>query len=136
MQVKIGSKIRITDPTDEVMSWCRDNLILPNPDYSKKLRMHLWIGNTPSHLFLFEIDGNDLLIPFGCLRDILPLIEGSPIRTVFGNTARVDYRANVPLYDYQETAVDALVGEYYGILQSPAGSGKTQMGIEIGRAHV
>lgn len=131
MQVKIGSRIRITDPTDEIMDWCRDNLILANPEYAKKLRMHFWVGNTPSHLFLFEMDGNDLLIPFGCLRDILPFIEGSPIRTVFGNAARVDYRANVPLYDYQKTAVDALVADYYGILQSPAGSGKTQMGIAV-----
>ena len=76
MQVKIGSRIRITDPTDEIMDWCRDNLILANPEYAKKLRMHFWVGNTPSHLFLFEMDGNDLLIPFGCLRDILPFIEG------------------------------------------------------------
>lgn len=131
MEVKIGSKIRISDPSDELMEWCRDNLILANPDYSKKLRMHKWLGNTPSHLFLFELDGNDLLLPFGVLRDILQFIHGSPIRPIFGKGERVEYRANVPLYDYQETAVNALIADYYGILQSPAGSGKTQMGIAV-----
>lgn len=131
MQVEIGSKIKITDPTDELMSWCKDNLILDNPEYSKKLRMHLWTGNVPSRLFLFETDGNDLLIPFGCLRDILPFVKDCPIKTAFGNAERVDYQANVPLYDYQQTAVDALIEDYYGILQSPAGSGKTQMGIAV-----
>lgn len=131
MEVKIGSRIRISDPSDELMEWCRDNLILANPDYSKKLRMHKWLGNTPSHLFLFELDGNDLLLPFGVLRDILQFIHGSPIRPIFGKGERVEYRANVPLYDYQETAVNALIADYYGILQSPAGSGKTQMGIAV-----
>jgi len=39
--------------------------------------------------------------------------------------------ADVPLYDYQKAAVEAVCKAQYGILQSPAGSGKTQMGIAL-----
>ena len=35
----------------------------------------------------------------------------------------------IPLYDYQEKAVDECLARYFGVLQSPAGSGKTQMGL-------
>lgn len=49
----------------------------------------------------------------------------------FAAPVEVNYNADVPLYDYQETAVQAMVAAKYGILQSAAGSGKTQMGIAL-----
>ncbi len=54
------------------------NLVLVNPDYQKKVRMHLWVGDTlkQSFPFLYSMNGNDLILPFGCLRSILPLLEG------------------------------------------------------------
>lgn len=131
MEVEISSTINIKYPSEELLDWCRDNLILSNPDYSKKVRMHLWLGNTPEYLNLFEIHSDTLILPFGVLRNILPLISGCKMNVEFGKAERIDYKANVPLYDYQQKAVDALADEYYGILQSPAGSGKTQIGIAL-----
>ncbi len=43
----------------------------------------------------------------------------------------MDYGADVPLYDYQTEAVEQVFAKHYGILQAPAGSGKTQMGIAL-----
>ena len=43
----------------------------------------------------------------------------------------MDYQAQVPLYDYQETAVQAMLQKRYGILQALPASGKTQMGIAM-----
>lgn len=131
MQVIVGNAITIRNPTDEIKKWCKKNLILPNPEYAKKLRMHFWLGNTPPDLFLFENNGLDLVIPFGTLRSILPLCEGYDIQTTFSTPTTVNYNSSVPLFDYQEKAVNAVLNEYYGILQSPAGSGKTQMGIAL-----
>ena len=131
MQITVGNAITIRSPTDEIKKWCKSNLIIPNPDYAKKLRMHFWLGDTPPDLFLFENHGLDLVLPFGVLRQILPLCEGCEINTTFSPPITVDYHSSVPLYDYQEKAVNAVLEEYYGILQSPAGSGKTQMGIAL-----
>jgi superfamily II DNA or RNA helicase len=44
---------------------------------------------------------------------------------------QIDYGCNIPLYDYQEKAVEEMYWKQYGILQSAAGSGKTQMGIAL-----
>lgn len=130
MLTEIGSTIKITDPSQEIMDWCESNLVLVNPDYQKKVRMHLWVGDTPKQLFLYSMNGNDLILPFGCLRSILPLLEGD-WRKLYRNPVKVDFGGKVPLYEYQEEAVAAMLINHYGILQSPAGSGKTQMGIAL-----
>ena len=60
MQVTVGSQIRVDNPTPELVAWCKETLILPNPDYAKKARMHLWLGNPPQTISLVEQDGNVL----------------------------------------------------------------------------
>lgn len=52
-------------------------------------------------------------------------------QTFFISESYPEYGGKVPLYDYQEEAVAAMLINHYGILQSPAGSGKTQMGIAL-----
>lgn len=131
MQVTVGSQIRVDDPSPELVAWCKETLILPNPDYAKKARMHLWPGNTPQTISLVEQDGNTLVLPYGCLKQALSSGECEVVNELPSDPLQVDYKATVPLYDYQEEAVEALLGEYYGILQSPPGSGKTQMGIAL-----
>lgn len=133
MLTEIGSTIKITDPSKEIMAWCKENLVLSNPEYQKKVRMHLWVGDTPKQLFLYSMNGNDLILPFGCLRAILPLLEGD-WKKLYRKPVKVDFGGTVPLYEYQEEAVAAMLINHYGILQSPAGSGKTQMGIALAAA--
>lgn len=129
MFIEIGSRLKILDPSPELIKWCKENLEMTNPEYQQKARMHLWLGNTPRTLYLYEVNGNSLILPFGCLRAILPLLEGD-MKKLFKEPKKVDYGGKVPLYDYQEEAVAAMLINHYGILQSPAGSGKTQMGID------
>ena len=136
MFTEIGNQIRITYPEQEVINWCRDNLEMANPDFAKKQRMGFWTGKTPVKLYFYEIDGNTLVIPFGCLRSLKPfLTDINQVKQRFLPAEKVDFGGTVPLYDYQEKAVDAMYHSHYGILQSPAGSGKTQMGIALAVKH-
>lgn len=131
MITEIGSRLRITNPSPDMVDWCKKHLEIPNPEYQKKARMNLWLGDTPRTLVMYEVDGDSVIIPFGCLRSILPLLEGD-VKKLFAEQVKVDYKgAKVPLYDYQEEAVGEMIINYYGILQSPAGSGKTQIGIAL-----
>lgn len=131
MITEIGSRLRITNPSPDMVDWCKKHLEIPNPEYQKKARMNLWLGDTPRTLVMYEVDGDSVIIPFGCLRSILPLLEGD-VKKLFTKQVKVDYKgAKVPLYDYQEEAVGAMIINHYGILQSPAGSGKTQIGIAL-----
>ncbi len=131
MQITVGGTITVEHPSSELVQWCKDNLIISNPDYAKKLRMHFWLGNTPKYLYLYETHGDALILPYGVLRDILPMISSAKAYRAFTERKTVDFGCDVPLYDYQQEAVDEVEAQRYGILQSPAGSGKTQMGIAL-----
>lgn len=132
MRIAVSNTLTVTDPTPDMLMWCKRNLVITNPDYAKKARMNLWLGNTPKTLSLYETRGNELVLPFGTLRSIPKDISDKAVFTSdFKPPVAVDFNADVPLYDYQEDAVQAMIAAKYGILQSAAGSGKTQMGIAL-----
>ena len=129
--ITVSNVITVENPSKELRTWCVKNLSLRNPDYDKKVRMHLWVGRTPEYLYLYGIDGDKFILPFGTLRNIIPMVDANDIKMDFPVAERVDYQCEVPLYDYQQKAVEDVYWKQYGILQSAAGSGKTQMGIAL-----
>lgn len=133
MIVIVSNTLTVENPTAEMLMWCKRHLTLPNPDYAKKLRMNLWLGNTPKTLSLYEQRGNALVLPFGTLRTLPDFVKKNAVFiSDFKAAEKVSYGgSDIPLYDYQKAAVDAVATQQYGILQSPAGSGKTQMGIAL-----
>ena len=120
-----------------MVTWCKKNLTIPNPEYAKKARMGFWLGDTPAKLTLYEQHGSSLILPFGTLRSLPDSVTDECLFTsAFTSPTSVSYGGSeVPLYDYQKTAVEAVYNAQYGILQSPAGSGKTQMGIALVKKH-
>ena len=136
VQVTIGNNIKIQNPTTEIIEWCKQNLTIDNPDYAKKVRMGFWVGNTPKHLHLYEIHGDTYVLPYGTLKQIQPILRyGTIIKSDFKEPESVFYGEPIPLYSYQEKAVTEAKKGLYGILESKAGSGKTQMGIALIREY-
>lgn len=132
MLIEVSNTLSVNNPTKELMTWCKKNLVIANPEYAKKARMNIWLGNTPKMLYLYEIRGDTLVLPFGVLRSLPKSITDKALFvSEFATPIEVDYDTSVPLYDYQEEAVNAMIAAKYGILQSAAGSGKTQMGIAL-----
>ena len=114
-----------------ILEYSKKNLTLINPEYAKKARMGFWMGNTPKTLSLYQIIEGNLVLPYGTLKQILTLFPGIEVEQGFSTAELIDYKCSIPLYDYQIKAVDEMIKGFYGILQSKAGSGKTQMGISL-----
>ena len=133
MKIVVSNNLTVENPTHELRQWCKMHLTLVNPEYAKKARMHFWLGDTPPKISLYEEQGDSLILPFGVLRSLPDSAkEESCFESAFKEPYRVYYEGdNIPLYDYQKVAVNALYEAKYGILQSRAGSGKTQMGIAL-----
>ena len=135
MNIIVSNEITISDPTDEIRQWIYDKLKVPNPEYANKVKMGLWLGNTPKELKLYRISGNNIIIPYGVEKSLIyfmsayPKFNNTEIHFDFAENKPVDYNADIKLYDYQEKAVNSLIRAQGGILQSKAGSGKTRMGI-------
>ena len=135
MQVTISNNIKIQNPTTEIKEWCKTNLTIDNPDYAKKVRMGFWLGNTPKHLHLYEIHGDTYILPYGTLKQIQTMIKDTTLISDFKPYESIAYGNPIPLYPYQEKAVEVAKQGLYGILESKAGSGKTQMGIALIREY-
>lgn len=133
MIITVSNMLTIENPSAEMLVWCSKHMRIANPEYQKKVRMNLWLGNTPRTLSLYAQRGNTLVLPFGTLRTLPDFVKKNAVFiSDFKAAEEVSYEgSDIPLYDYQKAAVDAVAAGQYGILQSPAGSGKTQMGIAL-----
>lgn len=125
MKIRIANKLFISEPTPAVQFYCKDKLILDNPDYYKKERLGKWTGSTPKTLCLFERVDDGLWLPFGCMQDIWEL---HPVAADYTPEIKPkqprDYESHINLYPYQEKAVTAALKWKNGVLVMPCGSGK------------
>ena len=131
----ISNNIRISNPTQGIKDFCKNNLVLDNPEFLRRLKLGKYLGNIPEKIALYKKDGNDLILPYGCQDAAFRLVgDEISVKDIEVNTCmrKAEYNGKeVPLYDFQRKAVDSMCCEVCGILQSPTGSGKTQMGIGI-----
>lgn len=135
MRITISNEIRIDDPPAELKKRIQEALTFKNPEYEKKKRMGFWTGNTPRTIVLYWEDGKSIYIPCGSGTILQPFITpATEIKEDLSKNPLLDYQGKVELFDYQEKAVRTCVAVGRGILQSPCGSGKTQMGIALAAA--
>jgi superfamily II DNA or RNA helicase len=131
----VGSTIRVVEPSGELVKWCKDHLTLPNPDYYKKERMGLWTGKTPEAINLWRLGSTApsrlpmLEMPFGVFREVRHLLDD--VQITFREVDHVGYGDPIPLYDYQADAMESAYKARYGIIQAPAGCGKTQTALAL-----
>jgi len=115
-------------------------LTIENPAYKAAKKAGRWTGHLERFLRYYEVraadDGEKLLIlPRGFLPSLLKLCKQYSIwwdLCDYTNTCvPVDFNSNIQLRDYQRPAVEAAIEKGGGVIVSPAGSGKTIMGLEI-----
>lgn len=119
MKVRISNEIIVTEPTESLKKWCANNLVYKNPEYSNKIRMGLWLGNTPKKLQMYKTIAGDYILPFGTLRRIWHLIKASKYTVEF-KAKKIYPKSQIELYDYQEQAVQAMMKAKNGVLVSKA----------------
>lgn len=124
------SRFGFTKPSPTTLNWCEDNLILDNPNYIKALKSNNPRARfVPKKIYMYTTSDNNLYVPYGAYYKILDLLHLKKVPTPINN--KVEYKGKIDLYDYQSNAVKKLASLNNGILVSPAGSGKTQMGIAL-----
>ena len=133
MYVLIGNEITIENPTDNVSKWVLTECTFNNPIFAKKQRMKLSTWNTPKKINLYKRDGDNLIIPFGLVDRLIAEnnIDDSCIVDTTTLHNRLNYLFFIQLKDWQFKAVETMYNAGHGILQSKAGSGKTNMGLAL-----
>lgn len=134
MRIKINNELCIYEPSAAVLDYCRNHLVLDNPDYYKKERLGKWTGNTPKDIQLYVRDGDLLYIPYGCKNKILAISDECPKEWGLYPDIKdymVDYHSAISLYDYQAEAVEMMRRAINGVCVMPCGSGKTQTALAL-----
>lgn len=131
MKIIVSNNIRVINPDERIKNYAEEKLVIENPDYIRNQRLGYSNYKTPKHLVFYEINGNELILPFGCLADLFKMysLETFENRIVLGK--HVTYKSNIKLFDYQEKMCQKAINAKNGILVMPAGSGKTQTALEI-----
>jgi superfamily II DNA or RNA helicase len=115
-------------------------LTLENPAYEKAERAGRWTGYIDKYLTYYDVRANDkgekfLVLPRGWLPSLLKVCKKYQIRWTLRDYTLtcepVSFNSQIQLRDYQLPAVEAAIDRGGGVIVSPAGSGKTVMGMEI-----
>ena len=132
MKAIVGKEIRVIEPTSDFRAMVEKGLTVSNPEYARKQKMGKWTGGTPSTIRFYRTEGKDIILPFGCLKEYV-FKNIKDVEADFEQTENILYSQYVPLYEYQDRAVEEALAKRNGILVAPCGSGKTQMGLAIAR---
>lgn len=142
MQAIISNEIRIENPTPEIISWCNRYLVYDNPEYQQLKRMgkddYIRWKHIPEKIYLYYLDGDILVVPYGCLYALLPAFNraGCKIYQSFNNASDISFRGSKvqgidEFFDYQEDAINAAIAAKSGVIVAGCGSGKTYLGMEL-----
>ena len=132
MKAIVGKEIRVIEPTSDFRKMVESTLTVSNPDFARLKKMGKWTGGTPSTIRFYRTEGKDIILPFGCLREYV-FKNIKDVEADFEQTENILYSQYVPLYEYQDKAVEEALARRNGILVAPCGSGKTQMGLALAR---
>ena len=138
MRTIIGHNILISEPTWDVLNWCKNNLTIDNPVYVQLKRLGkddtIRIKRVPEKLEVYAEKYGSLIIPSGCLYALWKYIKEYPYELKFNDNKNISIKNDLPKntpYDYQEKAIQEMIKAKGGVLVAPCGSGKTLMGIEL-----
>lgn len=109
---------------------------VPNPEYAAAVKHNRSTRGIPVEIILWRrVKGEGMVLPRGYLAELLRFLrqENIPLKGLDLQVTLppVDFRSRIELRDYQEPAVDTMLNASQGVLQAPAGSGKTQIGLEL-----
>jgi len=131
MKFIVGSQIRVEDASLELKDWCEEELVLDNPEYHKKKNMGLWTGNIPQKIYLYQEDGLDIVLPYGCITELMRRYPQHAFVSAQKPFKGFKYGSGINLYDYQEKAVESAIRAAHGVIVMPCGAGKTQTALEL-----
>lgn len=130
MIITISNILSIEKPTQDILNYCKENLVFTNPDYIKKKKMGFWIGKTAKSIKLYDIYDDMIYLPLGCFEDIFKIHPNIKDYRDYTSTVRRDIKSNIILRDYQKPCTKALKKYVNGIFLLPPGTGKTQIALE------
>ena len=131
MKIIVSNNIRVINPDNKIKEYAEEKLVMSNPDFIRNERLGYSNYKTSRFLVFYEINGDELILPFGCLMDLFKMypLDMFKNRIILGK--HITYESKISLFDYQKNACEKAYNQKNGIIVMPAGSGKTQTAIQL-----
>lgn len=143
LTITIDSRIRFsvvqeTSPNfTRFLAEVKRDMLIDNPAYFEAEKMGRSTRGIPSRICLSEYNDitKEISLPRGYAGQMIRMLKQHGLEYVLvENRAQlpaVRFDSRIKLRHYQAPAIDAVLKGTQGILEAPAGSGKTEMGLEI-----
>lgn len=134
MLISVKNYAYLKDVPENLTAILLEKLTLPNPKWLENERMGRWNYKTPKVLHYYrKSPNNGLRIPRGLLPWLLKSCAQMGLEYQLDDKRQllspVDFDFKGSLQDFQQEAVNAMLGHAFGTLDSPTGSGKTVMAL-------
>jgi hypothetical protein len=137
LQIELGSMLRI--PIDnlpmQIISALKRASVFANPKFYELQRLRFSTWKTPRYISCGELDGNDLLLPRGCLEKVVDITNeaGGDLSLIYNRieNSGIKLKFKGELTEQQILAVTEMKKHEIGVLVAPPGAGKTVMACEL-----
>lgn len=134
MKIQISNDIKVYNPPKDLVDLLRDKCTQKNPEYLSAVKGGRSTYRIPRVLSVYKKDRDVITVPRGRMEDLYPYLKTSKIvdeRILWPpRPIPTDIEFKGPRA-FQEPAIGKLLQHDEGMLQSPPGSGKTVMALEI-----
>ena len=110
-------------------------MIFSNPLYLENEKRGYSTYNVQEKLYFIKEDRNSYIMPKGFLSQLIEIFKYNnipfKIKDLTQKLPEISFKFKGKLYDYQEEAVRKILSKRFGVLQSPTGSGKTNVVLAV-----
>lgn len=125
MRIIVDNQLTVENPTEGIRKAIEQDLKIQNPTWVKNNFLGMYNGNTPTHLYFYEIDGSKYIVPFGYFRRLYSMAKDAEWINNIHASFKCRKENSIKLYDYQEAVSKQIIKTKNGVVVMPAGSGKT-----------
>lgn len=131
VQITLNNQICIKKKgiSEHALGIIRRTAVFLNPEYFKKLRMHLPLYNIPRYIDCSKETDSELILPRGNLIEITEMLKKADVDYKISDDREsgdeVDVVFKSELYEEQKTALRELLKSDCGVLSAGTGFGKT-----------
>jgi superfamily II DNA or RNA helicase len=119
----------------QLVNFLREKLNFFNAEYLVKEKMGISTYQTEKYFKLISEAGEYVLLPRGFLNELLAfckeqnisykMIDERKLRT------EITFTPKINLYDYQQSSLEEIADQEYGVIVAPPGAGKTVIGLKL-----
>ncbi len=113
----------------------KGRLTFPNPAFLEAEKRGFYTGNLEQEIVGYQVGTDMLSVSRGFARQLVGILRSARVQFKLDDRrltlAPVDFTFTGHLHDFQEQAVNAVMGRDFGVLSAPTGSGKSVMALTL-----